>query len=79
VNGKSSQVLVNVTYFLVVSSLIYTSAHTLTDIIRSRSLKIFVVFWPFFSVVPILKCTRSWRQFGGIFLITAIVANVYVV
>ena len=36
---------------------IHFRTHILTDIIRSRSLNIFVVFWPFFSVVPILKCT----------------------
>ena len=36
---------------------IHFRTHILTDIIRNRSLKIFVVFWLFFSVVPILKCT----------------------
>ena len=28
------------------------------DIIHSRSLKIFMVFWPVFSVVPILNSSR---------------------
>ena len=50
----------------------YTSfrTHILTDIIRSRSLKIFVVFWPFLSVVPILKSTPNFlfmcRGTGGL-------------